>query len=200
MENNNNIEIGYLEITSWEHLAATGLRYCYGVEQLEWDLPAETMNPLKNLLGLWQEVLLQDCILLSPLVDGGSPKRKIYLKSTSFKKRLTKDSLDLFKQLPVARLYLNAMDVYFAHFIRHGSFNFGQILDWDIFKLEPIPKWDDYVLENSGYLTGCSHGKGTKFWVPNSNDNLTQYYGVSWRTHDLQDDILGQIFGEALPD
>lgn len=182
MENKNIIEIGYLEIFSWEHFAATNHRSCYGVEQLEWILPDETTDFFLNFLSLWQETLLQSCIPLSPLVDGGNNKRTIYLKSKSFKKRLKKDSLEFFKQLPAAALYLNVSDIYFSSFIDQDDFNLGQ-----------IPEWDDYVLKNSGYATGRFHGEHNKFWVPKSDEKINGQYSVFWRKHHFQDKILGQI-------
>ena len=196
MENNNSIEIGYLEITSWEHLAATGLRYCYGVEQLEWVLPDETTAPLKRLLGLWQEILLQDCIPLSPLVDSGHRKQKIYLKSSSFKKRIKDDNIDYFNRLPALRLYLNNLNAYFSSFLQQDSFTLGKILDWEVFDLGPNPNWGNYVLENSGYLTGRFHGKNMNLWIPGSDDKLTAYYRIDWRTHFFQDKILEQILDD----
>ena len=108
MENKNKIEIGYLEVFSWENFSVTNSRYCSDVEQLKWILPTETTELLDKFLTLWQETLLQDCNALSPLRDGGNKERIIYVKSKSFKKRLKNESIVFLKKLPLSMLMFNA--------------------------------------------------------------------------------------------
>ena len=188
MENKNSIEIGYLQINSWEHFAVTGERYCHNVNQLEWILPDASTGFFKSLLTLQQEVFLSDCISLSPLVDKHNSKRNIYIKSNAFKKPLTAKSKEFFEnKLPAASLYLDCGEYYFPQF-----FKTEKLLNY-------FSSWDEFVLNHSGYSTGrqhTGHQRSYSFWVPESDEKIDSHYSISWQKHHFHDEILEQIFGK----
>lgn len=194
MESKKEIEIGYLNIVSWEHLALTGQRYCHDVKQLKWLLPDEPTISFKQLISLQQDIFLSDCVPLDPLVDYS--KRRIYIKSKSFYKPLTLWHYELLEKLdPVSKVFSMLSDrsrddyhqVYFAEHFRY-KFN----------ELEGL-NWDDYVLKHLGYSTGRFHeGKynnfSSPFYVPSSDDQIKSYYSVMWEKHHYEDEILKHVF------
>tara|TARA_B100001057_G_C22814358_1_gene936750 strand:+ start:965 stop:1576 length:612 start_codon:yes stop_codon:yes gene_type:complete len=200
MDDKNEIEIGYLDIFSWEHYAVTGDKYCHDVNQLKWLLPEETTLSFKQFMGLQQELFLSDCVPLNPLVDS---KRKIFIKSKAFSKPLSEFTKEFFEKAfpgfaPLKALtngYTSRSDFEQLWFVEGFEMKFSELRE-DV-KLTQLD-WEAYVLKNAGYRTRKFHeGKrgqtGYQFYVPSSNDLIKKYYSVIWTKHYYSDELLKSL-------